>query len=335
MSVMINPAIAGIDVGSNTVHLTVARPLDANDLEILADESDLVRLGHDVAAQGAISEPRARRALAALRRYRLLAEMLSAQVLCVATESVRGASNGALMLRRAREEAGVEVLTITGEQEGALGYWGATSGVSHITGQRMVIDMGGGSLQLTVGTGSRIAWRTSVPLGAGTVRDRYGLGNPPSLAQLDRAYHAVRETLREYQPPQPIEEVSVCGGTAGAIAALIQQLYGDDRHRVVPRNGHLVEVTGQRTITRHHLECLLAVLRDEPAEQLAARFSIKAARARILAAGVVSLLGSLEHVGVSRARISRRGIREGMILAWLQVGRGWLELASSGAGWAD
>ena len=60
---------------------------------------------------------------------------------------------------------------------------------------------------------------------------------------------------------------------------------------------------------------------------------MKPARARILAAGVISLLCAMERTGVSRMRVSERGIREGAILAWLHTGRDWLNAASRGAGW--
>src|SRR5690242_17019978 len=82
--------VAAMDIGSNTVHVTVARKgkTDA-DLEILADESDLVRLGHDVGAMGALGDARAERAIDALRQYTLLAGMLGCEtILCVATGGV-------------------------------------------------------------------------------------------------------------------------------------------------------------------------------------------------------------------------------------------------------
>jgi len=340
--------VAAIDVGSNTVHITVARPIAPSarprgasaapvEIEVIADQSDLVRLGHDVAAAGRLGPERAERALAALRRYAALSHMLAAgAVLGIATEGVRAAGNCDDFVARARAEAGIPLTVIAGEQEATLSYWGATSDGAEGAaerGARAVVDLGGGSLELVIGEGTAVRWRVSLPLGAGAVRDRHGLGDPPSLAELDRAYVAVGATLAPHAPPLPVREVAVCGGTAGALAVLGTRMLGESTERVAARDGHLVQVVGPRILTRYHLETVLAALRKQPAAAVAARYQIRPARARILAAGAVVLLAALERLGASRLRVSRRGLREGAILAYLREGEGWLDAAARGAGW--
>lgn len=326
--------LAAIDVGSNTVHVTVVRPLLAPTgvtLEILADQSDLVRLGHDIAATGAIGPERAQRALAALQQYVGLARMLTARtVLGIATEGVRAAANSRELAARADAQTGIRLHVITGEQEAALSYWGATSDEPATPEPHGVIDLGGGSLELAIGEAKSVGWRVSLPLGAGAVRERFGLGNPPSLAQLDDAFQAVRADLAAVEPPQLPHEVAVCGGTAGALAALGTHLFGENTTRIAVRQGHLAEVTGRRILTRYHLETVLAVLAEEPAAKVAARYHIKAPRARLLAAGALVLLAAMERLGVSRLSVSRRGLREGAMLAYLYRGDAWLQAASRG-----
>jgi exopolyphosphatase/guanosine-5'-triphosphate,3'-diphosphate pyrophosphatase len=327
--------VAAMDIGSNTVHVTVARRgvTDA-DLEILADESDLVRLGHDVGAMGALGDERTERAIDALRQYTLLAGMLGCEtILCVATGGVRAASNGAEFLARARRETGLDIHIISGEQEGMLSYWGASSDGPPLKGDRAVVDLGGSSLEIAAGHGTRLRWRVSLPLGAGALRDRIGFSDPPTLAELNHAYQAAHEMLAPYAAPQPLEEVAVCGGTARAIANVGVRIFGDETDRITVRDGRLIEVTGPQILTRFHLESALATLTKQPAWKIAQRFSMKPARARILAAGVISLLCAMESTGVSRMRVSGRGIREGAILAWLHAGRDWLNAARRGAGW--
>ncbi|HEX6819388.1 MAG TPA: hypothetical protein VF120_13510 [Ktedonobacterales bacterium] len=326
--------IAAIDIGSNTVHVTVARPVLAPSdvtLEIIADQSDLVRLGHDIAASGAIGPERAQRAMAALEQYAGLARMLTAQtVLGIATEGVRAAANSRELAARAEAQTGIRLHVITGEQEAALSYWGATSDEPATPEPRGVIDLGGGSLELVIGEAKRVDWRVSLPLGAGAVRDRFGLGNPPSLSQLDYAFQAVRAELAAVDPPTPPHEVAVCGGTAGALAALGTHLFGENTTRIAVRQGHLAEVTGRRILTRYHLETVLAVLAQEPAVKVAARYHIKAPRARLLAAGALVLLAAMERLGVSRLNVSRRGLREGSMLAYVYRGDDWLRAAVRG-----
>jgi len=327
--------VAAMDIGSNTVHITVARrgATDA-DLEILADESDLVRLGHDVGESGALGEERTERAIAALRQYTLLARMLGCETnLCVATGGVRAASNGAEFLARARRETGLDIRMVTGDQEGTLSYWGASSDGPALKGNRAVVDLGGSSLEVAVGHDAVLRWRVSLPLGAGALRDQIRFSDPPTLAELNRAYQVAHETLAPHPPPQPLEEVAVCGGTARAIATVGTSIFGDESDRITLRNGLLVEVMGPQVLTRFHLESVLATLTKQPSWKIASRFAMKPARARILAAGVISLLAAMERTGVSRMRVSGRGIREGAILAWSHAGHDWLNAASRGVGW--
>jgi exopolyphosphatase/guanosine-5'-triphosphate,3'-diphosphate pyrophosphatase len=331
--------IAAIDVGSNTVHVTIARPTGAragagarpHPLEVIADQSDLVRLGHDIDASGSIGAERAARAIGALAQYVSLSRMLSARtVLGIATQGVRVAANSAEFVAQAEAEVGVALHVITGAQEAALSYWGATSDEPEGSGPRAVVDLGGGSLELAMGEGTTVGWRVSLPLGAGAVRDHFRLGDPPTAAELDRAFQAVHEELGRHDLPHRPHEVAVGGGTAGAIAALGARLFGESRTRVAIRQGHLVEVTGRPILTRYHLETVLGVLTKQPAGKLAALHTIKPARARLLAAGALVLLATMERLGVSRLGVSRRGIREGAILAYAHTGDDWLEAAKRG-----
>jgi exopolyphosphatase / guanosine-5'-triphosphate,3'-diphosphate pyrophosphatase len=298
---------------------------------VIGDRSDLVRLGHDIDAAGRISPERADKAIAALAQYVAFARMLSARMmLAIATQGVRAAANSAEFVARAGAAVGIPLQVITGTQEAALSYWGATSDDPGGPEPRGVVDLGGGSLELVVGEGTSVIWRVSLPLGAGAVRDHLALGDPPTVAGLDRAFQVVREELRPLDLPQTPHEVAVCGGTAGALAALGARLFGESRTRVAIRQGHLAEVTARPILTRYHLETVLGVLTKQPAGKIAARHNIRPARARLLAAGALVLLATMERMGVSRLTVSRRGIREGAILGYLHAGEGWLEAATRG-----
>src|SRR5690349_15309388 len=104
---MSDTPIASIDVGSNTIHLVVARvDAETHSLDILADELDLTRLGADISASGRISQDRATRAIAVLREQVERAHALGVETLLgVATEGVRAAANREEFLARVRDEA--------------------------------------------------------------------------------------------------------------------------------------------------------------------------------------------------------------------------------------
>lgn len=321
--------LAAIDAGSNTIHLVVAQPTaDGRDLRTLGDEQELIRLGADVSATGAIGEERAARAIAAIRAQAARARALGATaVLGIATEGVRAAANANDFLRRVEAETGVRLELVTGEQEAALTYWGVT-GVAATSGERrVVLDLGGGSLEMVVGTGANIEWRVSLPLGSGTIHDRYAPADPPVASELDTARDAVAAALAPLNPPLPVAMALACGGTATTLAMLAEQaLNGPNGIGAADTAAGYVAPT----LTLDRLGALLDLLKSLPAADVSRRYQIDEGRARLLGAGAVVLLGAMRRVGVDALRVSRRGIREGALLAYLRAGDGWLDAATRG-----
>lgn len=335
---------AALDVGSNTIHLVVARPTsDGRDLVTLADELDLTRLGADVAATGAIGPERTERAIAVLRAQVARAQSLGArEVLTIATEGVRAASNASDFLATVRKETGITLHVITGDQEAALTYWGATSGLPATDERRAVLDLGGGSMEVVIGEGSRIRWRAALPLGSGAMHDRYAPADPPEHAELEKVREVVTTHLAACDMPLPVTRVIACGGTATTLTALAAQALhipepedlamGEDAplHSRPHPNADGMQLG---LLTQDHLEALASLLSATPATQLTERYGIHEARGRLLGAGEAVLRAALEHLGANALSVSRRGVREGAILARLHAGDAWLDAATAGTGW--
>ncbi|HKT36775.1 MAG TPA: hypothetical protein VJR48_00275 [Ktedonobacterales bacterium] len=338
--------LAAVDVGSNTIHLVVAHPTeDGGDLITLADELDLTRLGEDVSATGAIGPERTARAITILREYAEEAKSLGAQeLLAIATEGVRAAANADDFLARVREQIGVTLQVITGEQEAALTYWGATSGLPVTDEQRRaVLDLGGGSMEVVIGEGSRIQWRSSLPLGSGAMHARYAPSDPPRAAELDEVRAETRTQLATLHVPLPVAQVIACGGTATTLTMLAARALhipepedlAAGEEAPPPETLQAPNADGMRLglLTREQLEALASLLVAKPAAQLTELYDIPPARAEILGAGEAVLRAAVEHLGADALSISRRGVREGAILARLHAGDAWLDAAIAGAGW--
>ena len=117
---------AAIDIGSNTIHIVVARS-KPDDLDIVADEVELVRIGESVNANGKISTEKRDAAIATLRQYKELAQQHGAkEILAVATEAIRKASNSVEFLQDVQRETGLQVHLIDGDVEAVLTFYGAT-----------------------------------------------------------------------------------------------------------------------------------------------------------------------------------------------------------------
>lgn len=318
-----NQPVAAIDVGSNTIHLVVAIPhlSDGSTLEVLADELEFVRLGAGVGATGRIAPERAERGMAALRRLRDLARQAGAQtMLGAATEVMRLAANGPEFLAQARTALGLEIPIISGEQEAALTFWGAISDRDLASGQPVAVaDLGGGSMELVLGAGRRLTWRSSLPLGSGALHDRFVRSDPPALAELQalrRETGAVLDTLDLPAPTAESPLLIACGGTATTLLSFARSALG------VP--------TDRANLSRAEIEQALNALAARPAQEVAERYAVEGQRARILGAGAGVLAALMDHLKAAVMEISRRGIREGMILSYALHGERWLEAAQRG-----
>jgi exopolyphosphatase/guanosine-5'-triphosphate,3'-diphosphate pyrophosphatase len=290
-----------------------------------ADDAELVRLGADVHASGVIGPQRLAQACAAIRRQVRVAHASgAATVLAVATEAVRTAANHEAFIERVRHETGVQIELISGAQEAALTYWGATSGLIAADERRAVADMGGGSLELVVGRGHEIAWRISLPLGSATMLHRYISHDPPSAHDLASVERAVAETLKPLQPPLPVAEAIVCGGTATALATLGSQI------APLARRASGAAKNGGRYLSRAQLDAVVRELERLPSATVARRFGVDAGRARLLPAGGAVLEGVMDLLGTDLLRVRRRGIREGSMLTFARLGSRWLEAAAIG-----
>src|SRR6266852_8890223 len=177
------PMRAAIDIGSNTIHLVVAR-CTPHALDIVEDQQELVRIGESVTATGEILQEKARAAIATLKRYKALARKHKASpILVVATEAIRQASNSAAFLEQVLHKTKLTVQLISGTAEAALTFFGSTYEVNKEPGhptQVGVMDLGGGSMELLTARNMHITWRTSLPVGSGWLHDRYLSSDPPT-----------------------------------------------------------------------------------------------------------------------------------------------------------
>lgn len=223
------PIRAAIDIGSNTIHLVVARCWP-DYLDILADELDLTRLGESVNVSGAISEEKTEQALAVIGHYVTLARRLEAEtILLIATEAIRRASNREVFLKRIEQQVGLPVALISGEAEAVLTFYGATYELYH-TGRAPldlgVVDLGGGSTELVTAHDGRITWRLSLSIGSGWLLDRYLPSDPPTRQERATARAFLQDALRNLTIPFYPPVLVATGGSANSLWLLAERAFG-------------------------------------------------------------------------------------------------------------
>ena len=187
-----------MDVGTNSMHLVVARTSSSGRFDVLAQEKEVVRLGSGSGDMKLLSEAAMDRGVATLRRFRQVAEIWTADVAAVATSAVREAANRDVFVGRAREEACVDVEVISGAEEARLIRLGVLEAIPVYEQRHLVIDIGGGSTEFIVGEAAAVLGCRSIKLGAVRLTDRFFAGGGRPAAD---AVKACRQHLRAYLNP--------------------------------------------------------------------------------------------------------------------------------------
>jgi len=300
--------VAVVDVGTNSTRLLIADVRTGGGVTELVRESLVTRLGEGVDATGRLGDAPMARVFAVLDGYRELIERHGVQATTgVLTSAVRDAANGAHFTSVVRDRYGLDVRTISGEEEAALTFAGATSERSDGDAEVVVIDIGGGSTELVVGHGGAVEFFVSAQAGVVRQTERHLHGDPPTGAELASLAEEVRAILAAAVPAAWRARVTTgiaVAGTATQSAAIDLALEPYDRDAV---QGHVLE--------RARLQELLARLSALPEVQRRGVPGLDPARAPTIVAGVVMLGEVLEAFGLERVEVSENDILRGAALA--------------------
>jgi exopolyphosphatase/guanosine-5'-triphosphate,3'-diphosphate pyrophosphatase len=290
--------LATIDCGTNTVLLLVAEVGDDGVIRPLADRLAFTRLGQGLDRTGRLSEEAMARTIAALKAHDQDARALGAErVLCIGTESLRAAENGAEFLRRAAA-AGVPVRVVSGDEEARLSFRSVVAGVP--PGPRSVLDIGGGSTELIVGdTGQAEAWR-SVPIGSVRLTERHLHSDPPTAAERQALRQEIVRAITGL--PAPRGELWGVAGTVTTLGAMHLQMAEYDGRRI---EGLRMEAAA--------LAALVERLAAAPLHERRQMPGLDPRRADVIYAGAEILLQVALRAGVAEFRISDRGVRYGAL----------------------
>lgn len=299
------PMLAAIDIGTNSVHLVVARAVDADRFEIVAREKDTVRLGHGGGEMKRLDTDAVDRAVAALGRQRAIAEAHGASVRAVATSAVREAENRHVFLDRAMEEAGVHVEVISGFEEARLIHLGVLQAVPVYDRRVLVVDIGGGSTEVVLGERDEAIVARSLKLGAIRLTDRFFPDEIIKARAVTRARRHIRGVVAPMRREIDRFDVAVASsGTAQSVAAMA----------LAARGAYTGQSLNQVVISAAELSAVVEALLSAP--NLAERRRIPgldAGRADIIVAGALVLEEVLAAFGATEVMISESALREGVL----------------------
>ena len=228
---MTSSRVAAIDCGTNSIRLLVADIDDDGHLVELDRRMEIVRLGQGVDRTGELHAEALERTFAATRRYAAIIESSGAtKVRFVATSATRDARNRDEFFSGIREILGVGVDVISGDEEAELSFLGATSAVAHThPGPYLVVDLGGGSTELVLGT-EHVEAARSMDVGSVRMTERHlepaDPRQPPSPDQIAAARADVRSALDEAAAVVPLGRTVTLVGLAGTVTTLTGHALG-------------------------------------------------------------------------------------------------------------
>jgi len=294
------PVFAAVDIGSNSVRLSIAE-LRRGRLISLHQDREVTRLGESVFRDGHLNPQAMAQTMKVLRRFHRAVQSYAVErTRVVATSALRDSNNGHIFAEWLKTVTGWKLEIITGLEEGRLIHLGVVSHLRTLPPKLLLMDLGGGSCELTRSERGHIKEIVTLPLGAVRLTQEFIRHDPPNKDELKRLHdfivqevaHVSRQIIRA-----DARSVIATSGTAAALAAAAQSLG-------FSRGGTVSQTVAAKLIKR---------LSRLTARQRAAIKGINPKRAQIIVAGAVVYAQVLHACGLKGFRYSPLGLRDGIL----------------------
>lgn len=289
---------AALDLGSNSFHLLVVRDLP-DGIQVIDRHREMVRLGRNLGAQNLIAKESMSRALSTLERIsQRIRDLPHHNVRVVGTNALRKAKNSTEFIGKANDVIGHEIEIISGFEEARLIYLGVAHSLEDNADRRLVVDIGGGSTELTLGSHFVPEIMESLHMGCVSLTEQWfadGRLNPKSFT------NALNHARRELEVIERIFDVTKWDSAIGSSGTIMAT---QDAIRVL---------TGKHEITADGLEALIDhIFRHKTAQSIDLQ-CLSDARKEVIAGGLAILKAVLMSLNIKRMQVSDGALREGVI----------------------
>jgi exopolyphosphatase / guanosine-5'-triphosphate,3'-diphosphate pyrophosphatase len=305
--------VAAIDCGTNSLRLLIADvDLVSRRLTDVRRRMEIVRLGQGVDATGVLSPTALERTLRVLSEY--AAEIRDASAIAVrmvATSATRDARNAADFSRGVRASLGIDPEVISGQEEAALSFTGATSELTGATPEPpyLVIDIGGGSTEFVLGGGSAAADITGISVDIGCVRltERHLHSDPPTATEIRATMADIDQALDDVTKGIDVGAARSLIGLAGSVTTITAIALGLTEYDPSRTHHATIPAEGVHAVTRD----LLAATRP----QRAAIGAMHPGRVDVIGAGALVLDRVMQRFAFSHVMASEHDILDGIALS--------------------
>jgi len=304
--------LAAIDIGTNSLHMIIVRVTSDGSFEVIGREKDMVRLGAGGLEGRPLNEGAMDAALQTLARFKRLAESRNVdEIIALATSAVREAPNGGDFLLGVEERTGIKARIITGIQEARLIHRAAVHGIDVGGGKAVVIDIGGGSTEVTYGTAAAVEQARSFRLGVIRLGDRFAQTDPLSAGDERKLVRHIQYELEHYLTDLAEAGYARVIGTSGTVLSIGALALGAPAD--TPLHHQRVSARAIRALTR-----TLAGMTLEDRLRLP---GLDPKRADLVVAGVVLLDTVLRQLGADELTLCDLSLREGAVLDYIHRNR--------------
>ena len=302
---------AAIDLGTNSIRLLVGRWTPADDeVQELARDMVITRIGQGVDQAGVIGEEPLRRTLLVLARYCRRARALGAERIHLgATSAVRDASNRDELAEAVLRLTGEPMEVVSGEEEAALAFLGATRGLRDVPGPYLVLDIGGGSTEFVLGR-DEPTHAISMRIGSVRLTERFVRSDPPSPGDLDTLGRAIDAVLAKVEERVPVRDA----GTLIAVAGTPTTMQGI----ALALPEYDPELLHRSWLSADDADRVFRLLLDMTTEERRGLPVMPPGREDVIAAGAAILTAVMRRWGFDRALVSETDMLDGLLYRMIE-----------------
>jgi exopolyphosphatase/guanosine-5'-triphosphate,3'-diphosphate pyrophosphatase len=306
------PTFAAVDIGSNSCRIKIAR-VEKHKLRTLYEDREVTRLGASVFETGVISPEAMAVTIRALKRFhKAVQEHVADGVRVVATSAMRDARNSQAFLEWVKSETGWTVEIISGLEEGRLIHLGVVGNERGARGKCILMDLGGGSCEVTLSDKGRIKEMVSLPLGAVRLQQEFLKNDPPKKEELAQLRRFIRREVGKAERRMAHHRVPLVLGTSGTAAALAASINANGKKKGAKKRGKVKAFAG--TVQVRKMADRLAKMTNA---QRSSVQGIGPRRSEIIIGGAEVYAELLARLGLKGFRYSEMGLRDGVLTQML------------------
>ncbi len=288
-----------IDLGTNSVRFDVQEIRPGKKPRRLHREKLMIRLGQGVFLEGKLDSSAVRRTIQAFVSFKKTASILKVdKILAFGTSALREASDSADLLEKIRSKAGMDVRVIQGGEEAKLIAQGILANEKGLQGRFALVDIGGGSTEISVCQGSKILQSASFPLGTARLQQIFLKTSPPKREPIEALRRYVRSTILSKTIAEEWPKVPKVIGSSGTVRALAKTLK---------------KTNGSKATPRKELSKLVKSMSAMTTTQLLGIPGMEAKRVDMILAGAILLEEAMNSLGAKEVRATNYSLREGIL----------------------